>query len=148
MDKRFPMNEKTKPKFASFLKERSLKRTPAREEVLREAFAAEGHFEADELVHRLRKKGSRVSKATVYRTLPLLVQAGLLTQVIHGEKHQHYEHIHEEKVHDHLVCLQCGQIIEFQDATLREAEEAVCRRNHFQPRKILVEIFGTCRSCQ
>jgi Fur family ferric uptake transcriptional regulator len=81
---------KASTQFIEYIKQRGLKWTPEKEKVLREAFAMEGHFEADELAFRLRKKGSRISRATVYRTLPLLVRAGLLNRVIHGEKHQHY----------------------------------------------------------
>src|SRR3990172_505275 len=110
------------PKFEKYIKQRGMKWTPEREAVLREALDTEGHFEAEELAFRLRKKGSRVSKATVYRTLPLLVKAGLIKEVIHGDKHHHYEHIHEANQHDHLICLKCGKIMEFEEQRLREIE--------------------------
>ena len=139
---------KVQPQFLNFLKQQGFKRTPERESVLQEVFATEGHFEAEELTYRLRRKGSRISKATVYRTLPLLVKAGLIKEVIHGENHHHYEHVHDERHHDHLICLKCGKVIEFQDASLREREEAICRKNHFRAEKTLVEIFGCCQSCR
>lgn len=142
------MDGKAHPRFIEYIKQRGLKRTPEREKVLREALAMEGHFEADELAFRLRKKGSRISRATVYRTLPLLVKAGLLNRVIHGEKHQHYEPIHAEREHDHLICLRCGKITEFQNRALKKLEEEICRKNDFEPQKYLVEIFGYCRKCQ
>lgn len=142
------MDGKASPQFIKYIKQRGLKWTPEREKVLREALAMKGHFEADELAFRLRKKGSRISRATVYRTLPLLVKAGLLNQVIHGEKHQHYEPIHEERQHDHLICLKCGKITEFQNPALKKLEEEICRENDFRPQKILVEIFGYCRRCR
>lgn len=115
---------------------------------MQEALATEGHFEAEELAFRLRKKGLRVSMATVYRTLPLLVKAGLLKEVIHGQKHQHYEHVHGEERHDHLICLKCGAIVEFKKGSLREIEKRVCQENHFRPEKVLIEIFGYCEKCQ
>ena len=139
---------KAKPQFLNFLRHQGFKRTPERERILQEVFATEGHFEAEELAYRLRQKGSRISKATVYRTLPLLVKAGLIKEVIHGEKHHHYEHTHDENHHDHLICLKCGKIIEFHDASLREMEEKVCKENHFRPQKILTEIFGYCQKCR
>jgi len=142
------MAVKTKPEFLNFIKQRGLKWTPARERVFQEALALEGHFEAEELAYRLRKKGSRISKATVYRTLPLLVKAGLIKEVIHGEKHHHYEHNHEEKQHDHLICLKCGKIVEFEEESLREIEEKVCEKHRFRPEKIVVEIFGYCKNCR
>lgn len=143
-----PMAIKAQSRFLHFLKQQGFRRTPEREKILQEIFAAEDHFEAEELAYRLRRKGSRISKATVYRTLPLLVEAGLIKEVIHGEKHHHYEHLHDEHHHDHLICLQCGKIIEFQEPSFREAEEKVCKANHFRPQKILVEIFGWCRNCR
>ena len=142
------MITRTKPQFVNYLKERGLKWTPERERVFQEIFTTEGHFEAEDLTYRLRKKGTRVSKATVYRTLPLLVRAGLIKEVIHGEKHHHYEHIQEEKQHDHLICLKCGKILEFKDESLRTIEQKICDKNRFKPEKILVEIFGYCNDCQ
>ncbi len=142
------MMVKANPQFLNSLKQQGFKWTPEREKVLQEVFATEGHFEAEELAYRLRQKGSRIPKATVYRTLPLLIKAGLIKEAIHGEKHHHYEHIHDEKHHDHLVCLKCGKIVEFRDASLREIEEKICEEHHFRPQKILVEIFGYCQKCK
>jgi len=142
------MAVKAKPQFSNFLKQQGFKRTPEREKVLQEVFATEGHFEAEELAYRLRQKGSRISKATVYRTLPLLARAGLIKEAIHGEKHHHYEHIHEEQQHDHLICLRCGRIVEFEEESLREIEKEICDKHEFRPEKILVEIFGYCKKCR
>jgi len=142
------MPTQAKPQFVDFLRQEGLKWTPEREKVLKEVFTTEGHFEAEELAYRLRKKGSRVSKATVYRTLPLLVKSGLIKEVIHGEKHHHYEHIHEANQHDHLICLKCGKIMEFEEKRLREIEDEICRRYQFRPEKVLIEIFGYCKKCQ
>lgn len=142
------MPTKENPQFLNYLKQEGLKWTSGREKVFREAVATEGHFEAEELAYRLREKGTRVSKATVYRTLPLLVKAGLIKEVIHGEKHHHYEHNHEESQHDHLICLKCGKIVEFGEESLREIEGKICKKHQFQPQKIVVEIFGYCKKCQ
>ena len=138
----------TKSQFVNYLKDQGMKWTSERETIFHEVFATEGHFEAEDLAYRLRKKGTRVSKATVYRTLPLLVKTGLLKEVIHGEKHKHYEHVHEEKPHDHLICLKCGRILEFDDESLRTIERKICDKNRFRPQRILLEIFGYCNDCQ
>jgi len=134
--------------FLNYIRQQDLKWTSERESVLQEAFAMGGHFEAEDLAYRLRKKGKRVSTATVYRTLPLLVKAGLIKEVIHGEKHHHYERIHEDNLHDHLICLRCGKIVEFAEKSLTQVEEQICKRHHFRPEKIVVEIFGYCKECQ
>lgn len=125
-----------------YLKEQGFRWTPETEAVLKEALALEGHFEAEELAYRLRKNGSRVSKATLYRTLPLLVRAGFIREVIHGEKHLYYEHVHEDNRHDHLICLVCGKLIEFEDQPMKEIQERICRQNRFRPEKVLVESYG------
>jgi len=142
------MVAKTKPEIASYLKERGFKWTPQRARVMQEALALEGHFEAEDLAYRLRKKGERISKATVYRTLPLLIEAGLINEVIHGEKHHHYEPVHGERQHDHMICLKCGTIVEFEEKDLRPIEERICEKHHFRSQKIVVEIFGYCKNCQ
>ncbi len=142
------MDTKANPQFLHFLKQEGFRRTPEREEILEEIFSTDGHFEAEEIAFRLRQKGSRISKATVYRTLPLLVKAGLVKEVIHGEKHHHYEHVHGDEQHDHLICLKCGAVLEFQEESLNRIEEEICARYRFQPERILVEIFGYCKKCR
>ncbi len=143
------MAVKEKSQFLMYLKEQGWKWTPEREEIVREAFAIEGHFEADDLAYRLRQKGSKVSRASVYRTLPLLVKAGLLREVMYGEVRRHYyEHVHDRKEHDHLICVQCGRVLEVDDENLRKAERKVCAEHGFLPQKFVVEIFGRCKKCQ
>ncbi|RJR34245.1 MAG: transcriptional repressor [Desulfobacteraceae bacterium] len=142
------MSETFIPKFYGFLKERGLKWTPERKKVFEEAFRIQGHFEAEDLAYRLRKKGSRVSKATVYRTLPILVKAGLIKEAIHGEKRLCYECVREGERHDHLICIKCGEIVEFKNSSLRKIEEEICKENQFEPQKVLIEIFGYCKKCQ
>ncbi len=134
--------------FKDRLRGEGLKWTPQREEVLKAALSLGGHFQAEELAYRMRKMGSRVSRATIYRTLPLLLKAGFIKEVIHGEKHLHYESVQGDQRHDHLICLKCGRIIEFQDDVLREAQERICRENRFRAQKVLHEIYGLCESCQ
>ena len=138
---------KPKSHFIRYLGEQGLKMTPERERILEEIFATEGHFEADELTYRLRGKGEKISKATVYRTLPLLVQAGLLKEVIHGEKHLHYEHVHEGERHDHLICLKCGKIIEFEDEALETLQKRIAERYRFQTLHHRLELYGRCANC-
>ena len=113
----------TKPRFQHFLKDRGYKSTLEREARSEEILKPDGHFEGR-------------------RAVPLLVKAGLLKEVIHGGKTGITSISTRERKHDHLICLKCGPIIEFQDAPLRKAEEKVCQQDHFRPEKILVEILG------
>ncbi|MFH0811037.1 MAG: Fur family transcriptional regulator [Pseudomonadota bacterium] len=135
-----------KERFRQFLKSQALKMTNDREAIVEAVFSIENHFEAEYLAYRVRERG--VSKATVYRTLHLLVESGLLRQVIFGDKHGHYEHVHqEEEGHDHLICLRCGGIIEFQHPSVAEIKAAVKDRYGFLPERVLLEISGVCARC-
>jgi Fur family ferric uptake transcriptional regulator len=136
-----------KERFREFLRTQELRMTSDREAIVEAVFSTEEHFGAEELAWRLRERG--VSKATIYRTLPLLVGCGLLRQVIFGDKHGHYEHVHEEDAgHDHLICTRCGGIIEFQHPCVGRVREAVRRRYGFEPERVVLEISGRCAGCR
>ncbi len=100
-------------KFKEYLESNNLKYTAERQAILDRVFANHNHFEADELLVELRLSQQNISRATIYRTLALLVKSGLLKEVISGERHTHYEHVFGHEHHDHLVCDNCGKIIEF-----------------------------------
>lgn len=133
--------------FGRYLAQRGLKATPQRLAVLREALTTEGHFEADQLHYRLRLAGHPISKATVYRTLELLVAGGVLRQVSLGERHAHYEHALGHRHHDHLICIDCGRVIEFTSADLERMQEEICRQHQFTPLSHWMRIVGRCRRC-
>ncbi len=135
-------------RFRAFLRAGGHRFTPERRAVLRQAFSLHHHFEADELLERLRRRGAKTSKATVYRTLALLVEAGLLREVHLGEKHVHYEHLHHGAQHDHLICLGCGKVIEFEMSTFERMQERICRKYGFATARHYVSIRGFCADCQ
>lgn len=138
----------TDDSLADLLRGSDLRATPGRIAVLREARADPGHFDADELFIRLRSKGIRVSKATVYRTLSSLVDAGLLAQSTFGENHAHYESTLDREHHDHLVCLRCGRVIEFRSDDIEALQDTLCRERGFEPHDHELRIFGHCRQCR
>lgn len=134
-------------RFRSFLLARKLKFTAERQAVLDRVFATHRHFEADELLVDLRHNDLKISKATIYRTLSLLVKSGLLREVIFGERHMHYEHVHGCEHHDHLVCTECGKIIEFVDDRIEGLQIEVCKKNKFQAESHRLQIQGLCEDC-
>ena len=140
-------SESRKRKFERFLKSEDLKLTSEREMILDQVFSIHDHFEAEDILLRLRQRGQRVSKATIYRTLPLLVQSGLLREVLFNEKHSHYEHILGHAHHDHLICIACGKIIEFTEETIEELQRKLCDNYHFKPIRHKFEIVGYCEAC-
>lgn len=134
--------------FKDFLKNKGLKLTKEREAIIGEIYSLHGHFDPDELLVRLRKKGSRVSKASIYRTIPLLIESGLIEEVIKVDKHAHYEHTYGHGHHDHMICMKCGKVIEFHSNSLEALQEKVCRDNGFSGKSHTLEIKGYCRKCR
>jgi Fur family ferric uptake transcriptional regulator len=134
--------------FRNFLTSRGLKFTSERNIILQEAFHRHDHFEAEDLLSSIKKKGKRTSRATIYRTLELLVQCGLLEVVDFGGNSHHYEHILGHQHHDHLVCERCGRIIEFTHGQLEKLKEKVCQEMNFDSRSHTLKIFGICERCR
>jgi Fur family ferric uptake transcriptional regulator len=134
--------------FRNCLTSRGLKFTPERYVILREVFQRHDHFGAEELLASIKKKGKRTSRATIYRTLELLVQCGLLQVVDFGGGFHHYEHVLGHQHHDHLICERCGRIIEFTHTGLENLKEKVCQQMDFEGRSHTLKIFGICGRCQ
>ena len=135
--------------FKKYLKSNHLKLTTERLAILDQVFAYDDHFRAEDLLVRMRQNGYQVSRATIYRTLPLLVKSGLLTEVIDAQKQSHFEHINAlQQQHAHLICLRCGKLIEFKNVEIDGLQEAVCKAYGFKPIKYRNEILGYCFECQ
>jgi len=137
-----------KKKFQEYLKSKSLAFTKERKLILDKVFSISGHFEAEDLFFSLRKKKKRVSRATVYRTLDLLVKSGSVSKIDFGEAHSHYEHILEQEYHGHLVCLKCGKIIEFENEKIGKLKNEEAKRNNFQIMRHSLEFYGYCSRCR
>jgi len=112
-----------------------------------EILANPGHFEAEEIVQRLKANRHRVSRATVYRTLDLMKECLLVEQLDFGTQASYYEHVQEGEHHDHLICIRCGNVIEFHNDALETTQSAVCRNFDFQERYHSLRIFGLCSKC-
>ena len=120
--------------------------TDQQRELLEHIFARHSHFDADQLIENLKAAGKRVSRATVYRTLKKLVEAGLLREIEVGHRTV-YDHDYGYPAHDHLVCEQCGAMIEFQSPAIEAAMREVCRQHHFNATGHTFVIRGTCAEC-
>jgi Fur family ferric uptake transcriptional regulator len=134
--------------FVQYLRDNNLKVTKERLMLLEELFNSNGHLDADSLLFQLRNQGKRVSRATIYRTLDLLVQCGLARKSRLGREHYVYERVTPGKRHDHMVCTGCGQIIEFYDSDLDERQRQVCLEHSFRPSFYSLQIQGLCAECQ
>ncbi|MBI5640150.1 MAG: transcriptional repressor [Nitrospirae bacterium] len=134
--------------FQEFLGERGLKLTKERAAVLREVFSFHGHFEPEHLYFRIRGSGSKASRASVYRTLSLLVESGLVEKVTRTDRGNVYEHTYGHRHHDHMICDACGGIIEFYSEKLESLQAEICEQNSFSGSSHTLEIRGRCETCQ
>lgn len=134
--------------FERFLKTRSLKLTSQRARIFDRAFATHEHFSAERLYGWLREEeGPAVSRATVYRTLALLVEGEFLESLDTGRGELVYEHVAGHRHHDHMVCVDCGKIEEFFDERIEELQEEACRKKGFTLVNHDLRLLGYCRQC-
>ncbi len=133
--------------FLRFLRGRGLRVTAARRALCREIFAQHGHIDADQVHAALAGAGHAVSRATVYRNLDLLVEAGLVHKVRLGGHRAVFEHVHAGGDHDHMACRRCGRIVEFVSPAIGALLTEICRAHAFDPGESRLQILGLCRAC-
>lgn len=133
-------------RFREYLATQGLRLTKQREQVARALADASDHLSADELAERLRSEG--VSKSTVYRTLQLLVEAGLADGQDYGDGRLYYELMVGRHHHDHLVCLACGQLIEFHSPEIERLQDNVSQAHDFDVVSHTHKLFGYCARCR
>lgn len=121
--------------------------TPAREAILQALVASGGHMTADALVELVHESSPRTGRMTVYRTLDLLCELGVLRPVYQGTGAAHYV-LMEDGHHHHLICSQCEQVVEFDDCVVEALQETIGRRFDFQVQGHLLELYGLCPDCQ
>lgn len=138
-----PVASSPEDKFREFLEIRGEKLTRPRRALVRHIFDAHKHFDADELAADLH---STVSRSTVYRTLRLLVEAGLLRE-LRLTNRTVYEHDYGYPSHDHLHCTECNTIIEFSNDEIRRIRDAVCQEHGFRAEAHRFVISGICPEC-
>jgi Fur family transcriptional regulator, ferric uptake regulator len=128
--------------FRRYLHDQRLKFTPERAMILDAALRKEGLFEPEQLVGDLKRLGHQVSRATVYRTLTHLQDAGILKQVFFDNKQSYYEVIAGRQVHDYLICVSTGKVIEFHSDRLKQLRDEICRQHGFEPISHRFQVFG------
>ena len=136
-----------KDKFRGCLKRRGLNFTPERAIIVEEVLSFKGHFNADGLYERIHGHNKKVSRASVYRTIPLLVECGLIVETLRCQGRVSYECIFGSEHHDHMVCLGCGKIIEFKDERLEELQAEICKKYGFKQIEHRLGIKGYCKEC-
>jgi Fur family transcriptional regulator, ferric uptake regulator len=140
--------EPARKMFLDRMRERGLRATPERIAILGQATRIRGHFDAEELVLALRRSGARASRATVYRTLAHLVDLGLLRRHEMPEGGARYERWAGRTPHEHLLCIRCGEMLEFIEDGIGRLLDEVCQRHDFLPLTHNLQIRGVCRECR
>lgn len=139
-------NEKAAEIFRTFLKQGKNRITPERFEVLDATLEYDGHFGADELFIQLKTLKSKVSRATVYNTLELLAQCDLLSKRNFGDNLTRYESNFKKLTHDHLICVDCGKIVEFSEPRLGKIPLEISKRLGFDFDSYSFNIFARCKN--
>lgn len=128
--------------FRRYLHAQKLKFTPERAMMLDAVLRKQGLFEAERLVTDLKELGHRVSRATVYRTLAHLQDAGICKQVFFDNKQSYYEVIAGRQAYDYLICVETGKVVEFNSEKLRKLRDEICREHGMEPLSHQFHVFG------
>ena len=132
----------------AFMDRRGLRSTEQRRVIIDQLFEVTDHVTIDQLLESVRAVDPRVGYATVYRTMKLLAEGGLVHERKFGDGFTRYELADEHAHHDHLICTQCGTLIEFYSEVIENKQDEIARKFKFQPTHHSLRIFGICDQCQ
>lgn len=138
---------KAKDDFRSYLATQGLKSTRQREIILEEFLRSGAHLSTEDLYLRLREQHPRIGYATVHRTLKLFAECGIAEPRQFGDGQTRYESSAGEEHHDHLICLDCGTIVEFGNPQIEALQDSVAREHGFHIVRHRLELYGHCRKC-
>jgi Fur family ferric uptake transcriptional regulator len=142
-----PMSEEQEV-FLAHIQKKGLKRTAQRDLILDVFLRTERHLSNEDLYRLVKEEDSSIGQTTVYRTLKLLSEAGLAREVRFGDGRTHYEHNYKHEHHDHMICSECGKIIEFYSAELEALQDAMAAKHRFEVTQHLLRIIGICAECR
>lgn len=135
-------------RFRELLEKKGLKYTYERKEIFEEVSHLKEHFDADSLYSRFKEKDSRISRDTVYRTLPLLLESGVVQKSAGVGHREFFERVGRKGHHDHMICVQCGKIIEFQCEAIEKLQDKKAAEYGFKLTFHDHRLFGFCKDCQ
>src|SRR6202165_1918082 len=134
--------------FLKHIQKQGLKRTAQRDLILDVFLRTEGHVSGEDLYRLVHENDPSVGQTTVYRTLRLLTDAGLAREVRFGDGRAHYEHNYKHQHHDHMICKECGKIIEFYSPVLEAIQDAMAAKHRFELTSHLLRMIGICADCR
>jgi Fur family ferric uptake transcriptional regulator len=134
--------------FLEHIQKSGLRRTSQRDLILEIFLRTEEHLTSEDLYWLVQKEDSSVGHTTVYRTLKLLTEAGLAREVRFGDGKTYYEHHYDHAHHDHMICTECGKVIEFFSQRIEEMQDKMADHYSFKPTHHSLRIWGICEECQ
>ena len=138
-------NKCARQRFLEFLAQKNLRMTGQRQAIIETVFSTEEHFTAEQLLEWSRRRDKSVSRATVYRTLPLLTESGLVREMDFGKEHKFYDpNYAEHPRHNHIICQDCGKIVEFESEKIEHVENEISRRLGYAVKSHRLQITATC----
>lgn len=141
-----PDKKCAKRRFIDFLAQNNLRLTAQRQAIIDTAFSTEEHFTAEQLLTWARQRDKSVSRATVYRTLPLLTESGLVREMDFGKDYKFYDpNYAEHPHHNHIICQDCERIVEFESAKIEKLENEISQRLGFSVKAHRLQITATCQ---
>lgn len=136
--------------FKEYCRKQRMRYTAERDVIIEEAYRRDGHFDIDNLFLRIRNRHAHIklAKGSIYRTLPHLIEAGLIRGSLTDEGHACYEHTLGHEHHDHMKCLGCGKIFEFYESDIDAIQQKLCKKRKFKMLYHTHVIEGYCQKCQ
>ncbi|HEX7602057.1 MAG TPA: Fur family transcriptional regulator [Polyangiaceae bacterium] len=147
-ERRTPDLERFRALLSAHMAKKGLRSTDQRRLIVETFFKSPNHVSIEELLAQVRSQDPKVGYATVYRTLKLLAECGVAFERRFGDGLTRYELADEHSHHDHLICVECGDIVEFEEPAIEELQEAVAKRYGFELRSHKHEMYGVCPACQ
>jgi len=133
--------------YTRYAKSRGLKSTRQRSDIVKTFLNSAGHLSVEDLHHLVQEVNRKIGYATVYRTLKLLAECGLAIERRFDDGQTRYEHMEPEEHHDHLICLGCGSIIEFEDERIETLQDEIAKNLNFRVVNHNLELYGYCSHC-